>query len=190
MQRRTLLAGLLAATAFRPAWGATAAWQIDTAQSTVAFIYRLQGVPLAGRMPVAASLLDVDLADIAGSRIEVTLDARRVSGGFLPATRALRSDRMFATATYPTVRFVSTRIVPEEQGARVTGDLTIRDITRPVDLQAHFDNPAPDVPGPVGALTLSLDGRIDRALFGLTAYRALVDTMVELQVQARLVPMG
>jgi polyisoprenoid-binding protein YceI len=48
----------------------------------------------------------------------------------------LKSKDFFDAATYPTARFVSTSVVASGNSAKITGNLTIKDQTKPVTIDA------------------------------------------------------
>ncbi len=83
--------------------------------------------------------LEFNPDDPAGMKIEAIIDARTCWTGEAARDAHLRSNDFFACESYPEIRFASTAV--EAVGAfdyRVTGDLTIRNVTRPVVLNVHF----------------------------------------------------
>jgi polyisoprenoid-binding protein YceI len=105
----------------------------------------------------------------------------------------LRSADFFDAETYPAVRFVSSTIESRGNGKyQVNGDLTIRDVTRPVALDATFTEVIPD---PFGGtrIGVSASTSIDRKEFGLTWNQALetggvmVGENVDITIDAQLV---
>jgi polyisoprenoid-binding protein YceI len=85
----------------------------------------------------------------------------------------LRSDDFFAVEQHPTIRFASTQVeAVGETTYRVTGDLTIRDVTRPVSFDLEFTGAATD---PYGNQRIGFEGRVvvNRKDWGLTWNAAL-----------------
>jgi polyisoprenoid-binding protein YceI len=83
--------------------------------------------------------LEFDPADPAGMRVEAIIDANTCWSGEPARDAHLRSNDFLGCESYPQIRFRSTSA--EQVGAcdyKVTGDLTIRDVTRPVELDVHF----------------------------------------------------
>ena len=80
----------------------------------------------------------------------------------------LQSPDFFDASRYPEVSYRSTRIVREgEEGIRIEGELTLRGVTRPVELTGSILGPATGLDGSP-KLGLQLEGRIDRRDFGIT----------------------
>jgi len=85
----------------------------------------------------------------------------------------LRSADFFDVETYPTITFASTQIDAVDDGTfRVTGDLTIKDVTRPVEFQVEITGTAVD---PWGNTRLGLEATavVNRRDWGLTWNTAL-----------------
>ncbi|HET9934176.1 MAG TPA: YceI family protein, partial [Polyangiaceae bacterium] len=92
---------------------------------------------------------------------------------------------------FPLIKFSSTKVVKAGKGYKVTGNLTIRDVTKPVTLDATLSAPVKNPWGKqVRAATLT--GKIKRADFGLTWNKALetggvvVGDVVTLEIQAEV----
>jgi polyisoprenoid-binding protein YceI len=84
----------------------------------------------------------------------------------------LRSGDFFDSEKFPKLRFKSTRIEGSGNDWKVTGDLTIKDVTKPVTLDVEWSGQAKDPWGNTKA-GLNLSGKIDRKEFGLTWNAAL-----------------
>ena len=80
----------------------------------------------------------------------------------------LKSTDFFDAASYPKISFQSTSFTKKDEDTfLVTGDLTIRDITRPVTLTAEFGGTATDFYGNLKA-GFEVSANINRKEFGLT----------------------
>ena len=84
----------------------------------------------------------------------------------------LRSGDFFESGKYPKLSFTSTRIEGSGSAWKMTGDLTIKDVTRPVTLDVEWSGVAKDPWGNTKA-GLNLSGKLDRKEFGLTWNAAL-----------------
>lgn len=85
----------------------------------------------------------------------------------------LKSGDFFDAANYPEIKFVSTSIVKKsEDEFAVTGDLTIKDVTKPITLDVDFGGIAIDPWGNSKA-GYTFSGKINRSDFGLTWNAAL-----------------
>ncbi len=102
------------------------------------------------------------------SSVEVTIQAASVSSGDDKRDGHLRSADFLDVEKYPTITFRSTRVdVGSEGTAKVTGDLTVKDVTRPVTLDVEFDGAQGD-PWGGQRLGFSASTEIDREDWGLT----------------------
>lgn len=86
----------------------------------------------------------------------------------------LKSADFFDVEQYPTLAFKSTKIEGSGNEYKVTGDLTIKGVTKPVTLNAEFSGLMTDPWGNT-KVGLNLDGKINRKDFGLT-YNAALET--------------
>ena len=86
----------------------------------------------------------------------------------------LKSADFFDAEQYPTLNFKSTNIQGNGNEYEITGDLTIKGITKPVTLNAEFSGLMTDPWGNT-KVGLNLDGKINRKDFGLT-YNAALET--------------
>lgn len=86
----------------------------------------------------------------------------------------LKSADFFDAEQYPTLNFKSTKIEGNGSEYEITGDLTIKGITKPVTLNAEFSGLMTDPWGNT-KVGLNLDGKINRKDFGLR-YNAALET--------------
>jgi len=116
-------------------------WIIDPIASHVTFAVRYALVGhIRGRFTAFEGLLDLR-EDITRCSTLLRIDANSVVTGPRSQDDWLRSAAFLDTATFPAITFQSTQVRPHPNGLRghavVTGDLTIRDITRSVRLTAQ-----------------------------------------------------
>lgn len=144
-------------------------WTIDPDHSVAGFIVRHMMVTnVRGQLNKIAGVILFDPADVAKSSVEATIGVADITTGVPKRDEHLRSDDFFDTTKYPEMTFKSREI--EEIGGnrfRVLGNLTIREITRPVTLEAEFSGP---VKGTEGELSIGFSGttRINREDFGIS----------------------
>ena len=190
--RRAALGLMLAALALpRTATAGALGYSIDPERSRVGFGYLLVGSAQRGDMPVAEAMIEIDIADPARSRIDVSIDATRARTDLILAAGALRGRSMLDADTYPRLSFVSTAVRPSlsgriSDGARIEGRLTIRDVTRDIALDANLTRAAGTSPDDLRELTIRLSGHVSRAAFGITGYRDVVGDIVTLDIVATL----
>ena len=112
-------------------------------------------------------------ANLADAKIDVTIQAASVTTGNADRDGHVRSGDFFDVETYPTIRFASTGITAVGTDVlHVAGDLTIKDVTRPITIDFEFEGSATD---PFGNERVGLSGEVvvNRKDFGLEWNAAL-----------------
>jgi polyisoprenoid-binding protein YceI len=142
---RAISIAALAATLSLPADAATSTWQIDPNHSAAQFAVRHLAIStVRGAFTKVNGTIQLDDKDLSKSSVEVTIDADSVDTRVPNRDKDLRSDHFFDVQKYPTITFKSTKVDQVEPGKlKVTGDLTIHGVTKPVVL---------DVEGPTAAV--------------------------------------
>lgn len=167
-------------------------YSIDPAHSSVEFVARhLMVSRVRGRFGEFSGT--VTIAEVPEeSHVEVTINPASVSTGDPNRDAHLRSPDFFEAETYPEWTFASTKV--EHAGGehwKVTGDLTIHGVTKPVDLDVEFAGASP-TPWGTKAIGFTASTDIDREEWGLT-WNAAVETggvvvskriRIELEVEA------
>jgi polyisoprenoid-binding protein YceI len=133
--RAALVLGLAAASPAAPA----ADWKMDAGQSRLGFVASYDRVPFETRFERFTANLRFDAAQPAEGRIEIAIEMTSVNSRSPDRDEGMRAPEWFHTARFPTARFVSRRILPSGDGTfRVGGDLTIKGITRAVEIPARW----------------------------------------------------
>lgn len=111
-------------------------YEVDTSHTQVMFKVRHMGVStVTGKFNRFAATFAYDPADPSSSWVTATIDAASVDTDNDRRDNHLRSADFFAADSYPTLTFQSTRVEQVEVGRlRVSGDLSIRGVTKPVVL--------------------------------------------------------
>jgi polyisoprenoid-binding protein YceI len=161
-------------TATRTASTTTTIWSIDPAHSNVEFaVKHLMISTVKGRFGINSGTLRLNEADPGTTSVEIEIDAASVDTRQEQRDTHLRSADFFDTEQHPKIVFRSTRIDGDISGDfTVVGDLTIKNITRPVTLKATFEG---EVRDPWGGerLGFSAEGKINRKEFDLSWNQAL-----------------
>ena len=168
-------------------------WEIDTAHTTAQFSVRhMMVAKVRGHFEKVSGTVNLDEDDLTRSLIDVVLDASTINTRNEQRDGHLRSPDFFDVAQHPTITFRSTRV--ERAGGdrlEVTGDLTMRGVTRPITLAV--EGPTPPARNPYGKQVrgVSATGRINRKEWGLSwnaaleAGGVLVGDEVEIQNRCR-----
>lgn len=165
---KKLLVSLLA-LAPALALAATSNWNLDPSHSQVGFaVKHLVISNVRGEFATYQGKVVLDEADVTRSSVEATIDVNSISTGVADRDAHLKSPDFFDVARYPSMTFRSTRVAKAGKDAlKVTGDLTLHGVTRPVVLQVTT---TPEVKGMGGETRrgFSATTRISRKDFGLT----------------------
>jgi polyisoprenoid-binding protein YceI len=167
-------------------------WQLDTAHTTVSFTAKhMMITKTRGIFKGVTGTIEFDEANPTGSSVAVAIPTAMIDTGMEPRDNHLRSADFFDAASFPTLTFRSTRVVRNGDRWAISGDLTIRDITRSVVLDTEH----------LGIVT-AMDGRrhagfeattkIKRSDWGLTwnvgleagGFLVSDDVTIELEVAA------
>lgn len=188
MPRPALLA-LLALLAL-PAQGATVAYKMDAAQSTVAFETDFGPDLITGTIPLEKADLALDFANAANCTVEVALDVTGATASFPFAAQALKGPKVLAAKDHPRMTFESTSVKGAGDAAEVTGNLTIRGVTKQVTLKAQLFRPQGSAPDDLDHLTVKLSGSVNRSDFGATGWADMVGDEVRILITARIDAQG
>jgi polyisoprenoid-binding protein YceI len=150
---------------------AAATWDIDTAHAHAGFKVRhLMVSHVRGHLGPVTGTVAIDEQDLSRSRVDVSVDARGIDTREPKRDEHLRSADFLDVANHPTVTFRSTRVeAPSGPGGdlRVTGDLTVRGVTRAVTLEVEALPPAIQDPWGNRRRGVSARARINRKDWGL-----------------------
>lgn len=170
----------------------TGTYVIDRTHSEVLFRVRHLLSRVGGQFRDFAGTITFDPARPEKSGVKVTIKAASIDTAVADRDAHLKSDDFFAVDTYPELTFMSDRVVPTGSDTfTVSGTLTIRGVSRPIELPVTYLGVARD---PWGADKLGFEAtiRLNRKDFGLTWNAALEaggflvgdDVDVTLNVQA------
>jgi polyisoprenoid-binding protein YceI len=149
------------------------AWKLDPAHTLVEFSAKhLMITTVKGRITDIEGTIYSDEKDPQNSSVEATLKAASLDTRTDQRDQHLRSADFLDVEKYPEIKFHSTRIEGDKQSFKVTGDLTIRDVTKPIMLDVAFEGRTRD-PWGGERIGFSASGKIDRRDFGLTWNQAL-----------------
>ncbi|HVZ75260.1 MAG TPA: YceI family protein [Polyangia bacterium] len=171
-------------------------WDVDPSHATAQFGVRHMMIStVKGHFDKVAGHVELDEADPTRSKIEIQIDAASINSREAKRDAHLRSADFFDVENHPTITFKSTRIeAAGKDQYRVTGDLTIRGVTRSATLTV--DGPTAPQKAPWGTIArgVSATGRVNRKDWGLNwnavieAGGFVVGDDVELHFEAELLP--
>jgi len=146
----------------------TGTWDIDPTHSTIGFAARHAMIAkVRGRFAEFTGSITMDGANPAGSSADLTIVTASITTENDDRDGHLRSPEFLDVETFPTITYTSTSVVANGSTFTVTGDLTIRGITRPVVVEWELLGIGQD---PWGGTRMGFEGKaeISRKDFGLT----------------------
>lgn len=155
---------------------AVSTWTIDGAHSIAEFaVKHMMVATVKGRFRTLSGRLTVDEANPAASFVNATIDVASIDTGEAQRDGHLRSDDFFNAEAYPEITFRSTRVERvDDSNYKVTGDLTIRDVTKQVVLEVEYDGRITDAYGKQRA-AFSAETAVNRKEFGLN-WNGVIET--------------
>lgn len=164
MKKITLFIFLLAASATS---FAQSAWKVDKAHAQLKFDVQHMGLStVSGSFTDFDATITSDKPDFSDAKFELTAQATSINTGVGQRDDHLRSPDFFDVATNPTVTFKSTSLQKVSEGKyKVTGDLTLHGVTKPVTLDLWYRGTAnsPMTKKPVAGFRVT--GSIKRSEF-------------------------
>jgi polyisoprenoid-binding protein YceI len=144
----------------------TGTWQLDTVHSTVGFTVRhLMVSKTRGKFTdFSAEIVTAD--DPLQSTVSAVVQMASIDTGDEGRDKHLRTNDFFDIDHHPEMTFTSTSIVGSGSDYKVTGDLTIRGVTKPVTFDLEFGGVSQDPWGNTRA-GFELSGSISRKDFGI-----------------------
>ena len=146
---------------------------LDPSHTTIGFVTRHAMVTkVRGSFEEYTGTATIDGANPAASSLEVTIQAASLNTRNADRDAHVRSADFLDVETYPEITFRSTDFAVNGDEVEVTGDLTIRGVTKSITIPFEFQGAAKD---PFGNDRIGFEGQapISRADFGLTWNAAL-----------------
>ncbi len=167
-------------------------WKVDPGHAEIGFAGRhFMLTKVRGRFTGVDATVTI-AEEPTETTVEATIDMTSVSSGDQARDDHLRSPDFFDVEHWPTAEFRSTAVSWVGRRGVLTGDLTIKDVTRPVTLQVEFLGAVTDPWGGERAV-FEASGRIDREDWGLTwnivleAGGVVVSKQIELEFHVELI---
>ncbi|MFV1999015.1 MAG: YceI family protein [Acidimicrobiia bacterium] len=113
-------------------------WDIDPAHTSAEFVGRhLMVTKVRGGFGGVAGFIEV-AEDLRDSKVEIVIETASVSTGAEDRDAHIKSEDFFNVEVFPEMRFTSTDVQPNGDSWKLIGDLTIKDVTKPVVLDFEF----------------------------------------------------
>ncbi|SOD20155.1 YceI family protein [Pedobacter xixiisoli] len=152
---------------------ATTKWALDPTHSELQFkVKHLMITTVTGSIKSFQAELVSEGDDFTNANISFSGDISSIDTGNGDRDGHLKSADFFDAEQYPAITFKSTSVEKDGSDYIVNGDLTIKDVTKAVKLNAEFGGIATD-PWGNNKAGFTLSGKINRTEFGLTWNAAL-----------------
>jgi len=169
-----------------PAAVTPGAYVVEPAHTRVQFaVSHIGFTHYFGDFTGAKGTLVLDPKDVAASKVDITLPVASVSTTNATLDGELRSAAWFDAATYPTIRFVSTKVVrtaPDK--ATITGELTLHGVTRPVELAATFNGSGVNPLDKNYTVGFDATATLKRSDFGVKTYLPMIGDETSVRISA------
>ncbi len=138
-----------------------------------------------GDFTTVSGTLHLDPRHVAAAQVDVTIPVASISTTNTKLDGELRSADWFDAEHYPTIHFVSTKVVKTgPRTARIEGDLTLHGVTRPAALEASFNAGGVNPLSKAYTVGFNATTRIKRSDFGVKTYLPLIGDDVTVRISA------
>jgi polyisoprenoid-binding protein YceI len=169
-------------------------WELDPSHTTAQFSVRHMMVStVRGQFGKVTGTVNLDDKDLTHSKLQVTIDASTIDTHEPKRDAHLKSPDFFDVAKFPNITFASTKVEKGAKGKfKVTGDLTMHGVTKPVVLAVDPLSAAVKNPWGKTVRGTSATATINRKDWGLGWNKALeaggvlVGDEVQIQIDAEL----
>lgn len=146
-----------------------ATWKIDPAHSEIEFkVKHLMITTVTGHFADYTATLEGEKEDFSDAKISFEADVNSISTKNTQRDEHLKSPDFFDAASHPKITFESTGIKKkDDENYTLNGNLTIRGVSKPVELNVEYGGTQVDPWGQTKA-GFELTGKINRKDFGLT----------------------
>ena len=149
-------------------------WTVDQSHTEVGFeVKHMMVSKVRGQFDAyTADIEAADLSDLTTASIAFKFDVASINTRSEDRDNHLKSEDFFDVEKFPEITFQSTSISKDGDDYKVTGDLTIKDVTKPVTFDVEFGGKGTN-PWGVEVHGFEAEAKINREEFGLTWNAAL-----------------
>lgn len=160
-------------------------YKLDPTHTSVTFQYTHFGFSHpTGKFSNAVGQVVLDEAAPANSSVQVSFDINGINTGVTALDTHLKSADFFDAAKFPTATFKSTKVeLTGKDTAKVTGDLTVHGVTKPVVLNVKLNQIGPNMMKKKSA-GFTATATIKRSDFGISNYVPAVSDQIDLSIEA------
>ncbi|UJF27386.1 YceI family protein [Planococcus sp. 107-1] len=148
-------------------------WTIDPAHSEIGFsVKHMMISKVKGSFESFEAVVEANEEDLNGALIDFKINVASINTNNEDRDNHLRSADFFDAETYPEIKFNANDITKKGTEYELTGDLTIKGVTRPVTFEVEYGGKGTN-PWGQEVVAFSAEGKVNRRDFGLTWNQAL-----------------
>ncbi len=165
------------------------AYQSDPDHTQIVFsLSHLGFTEYTGIFSGATGSLQLDPTKLQASKLNISIPVQSIMTTSSKLTDELKGDQWFNTAQFPTATFVSTGVSPGADGSfKVSGNLTLHGVTKPVVLVAHFVGAGVNPITKTYTVGFEASTVIKRGDFGISTYLPVLGGDVTLRIAGAFV---
>lgn len=156
-----------------PASAAPITWKVDPVHSDLQFKIRHLVSKVTGTVKDWSGTIVVDPAAMSGGSVEFSANMATIDTRNERRDGHLKSAEFFEVEKYPTITFKSTKVVAKGNDLKITGDLTIKGVTKSITLDAEFLGTTGPAEAGKQKAGFHASARINRLDFGVSWNRAV-----------------
>ena len=184
MHLKTLSLGLAAALTTTFALAAPVDYKIDPTHTATVFSWNHLGflTPSANFTDIQG-VIKVDNTQPANSSVEVAIPLSSINSSVAALDKEFQAEAWFNAAKYPNITFKSTKVeTKDKKHFKITGDLTVKGITKPVVLDAVLNGQGKHPMLKVPAIGFNATTSFNRSDFGLGSYVPMVGDKITVNI--------
>jgi polyisoprenoid-binding protein YceI len=145
-----------------------ATWTIDTAHSEIGFkVKHLVVSTASGKFTSFEGTVEASKDDFSDAKVKFSADIDSIHTGHEQRDGHLKSPDFFDAASFPKMTFVSTSVEKTGDDFKITGDLTIKGVTKSIVVNAEFGGIEKSLYGQIVA-GFEVTAKINRQDYGLS----------------------
>ncbi|ANU26469.1 YceI family protein [Planococcus versutus] len=148
-------------------------WTVDTAHSEIGFsVKHMMISKVKGSFTSYEATIEANEEDLQGALIDFKIDVDSINTKNKDRDAHLRSADFFDAEQFPHITFKANEIIKKADKYEMTGDLTMKGVTRPATFEVEYNGKATD-PWGSEVVAFDVEGKVNRKDFGLTWNQAL-----------------
>jgi len=145
-------------------------------KSDVKFVIKNFGLNTSGSLNGLKGTISFDPSNPGASSFNVTIDANTINTGSDARDSHLKKEEYFDVGKYPAINFISTNITKDQNGYAVTGNLTIKGVTKSITFPFTVENQE-------NGIQLNGEFNINRLDFGVGGNSAVLSDNVNVSLK-------